>query len=75
MPGQALLMESRMIRVFECRLETDGFRLQVTVRTACSSEVEAVAKQLAAERLRQTHGIERGENQFKVIVIEEKRHL
>jgi hypothetical protein len=62
-----------MERYFECNVETKGYDLRITIWTARVSEVEALAKQQAAFRLKQIYGVERAEGEFKVIAIKEKR--
>lgn len=63
------------MKEFECRLETNGYRLQVTVRTMLASQVETSARKMAVERLKQTHGVERREDQFVVTSFKEKGQL
>lgn len=61
-----------MIKEFVCRVDTDGYRLQVTVRATLVSEAETLARQVAVERMKRIHGIERREDQFEVTAFKEK---
>lgn len=57
---------------YECELETEGYRLKVTVFSESVSSAEQVARQRAAQLFKEMHGVERNEAMFKVLAIREK---
>lgn len=61
-----------MSKGYECKLETAGYSLQLSIWTDNPAEIESLARQQAARRLKQIYGVVRTQDQFKVIAIKEK---
>lgn len=57
---------------YDCELETAGYRICVAVFTANRSEVESLARRKALERLKQVYGLERTDDELKLISVQEK---
>lgn len=57
---------------YECELETDGYRLKVTVFSDSATSVEQIARQRAAQLFKEMYGMERSEAKFKVLAIRER---
>ena len=57
---------------YECDLETEGYRLKVTVFSESLSLVELVARQRAAQLFKEMYRGERKATMFKVLAIREK---
>ncbi|HUC91974.1 MAG TPA: hypothetical protein VMS09_08090 [Paenibacillus sp.] len=61
-----------MRKRYECKLETEGYRLNVTVFAENESTVERLALRRAAELFRQTFGKEKKTSDFVVVSVKEK---
>jgi hypothetical protein len=57
---------------YECLLEAAGYRLKLTVFAAHPTVVETLARQKAAERLKQVYGLTVSQNDFQLLLIQEK---
>jgi hypothetical protein len=53
-------------------LEAAGYRLKLTVFAAHPTVVETLARQKAAERLKQVYGLTVSQNDFQLLLIQEK---
>lgn len=57
---------------YECELETEGYRLKVTVFSDSASSAEQIARQRAVQLFKEMYGVERSEAKFNVLAIREK---
>lgn len=61
-----------MDKRYECLLEAAGYRLKLTVFVPHPTKVETLARQKAAERLKQVYGLTVAQNDFQLLLIQEK---
>ena len=61
-----------MDKRYECLLESAGYRLKLTVFAPHPTVAETLAQQKAAERLKQVYGLTVSQNDFQLLLIQEK---
>lgn len=61
-----------MRKRYECRLETEGYHLNVTVFAENEWAVKGLAQQRAVELFRQLYGTEKQTSDFVVVSVTEK---
>lgn len=57
---------------YECQLETEGYSLQIGIWSDNPSEIESLARQQAALRLKKIYGVVGTQDQIKVVSVKEK---
>ncbi|MBB6732804.1 hypothetical protein [Cohnella zeiphila] len=61
-----------MMKGYECQLETEGYSLQISIWSDNPSEIESLARQKAALRLKKIYGVVKTQDQIKVVLVKEK---